>query len=87
MGYVVLGVRYWDFCRTYSKNPYPGTWGRAKGRWSRWSRDGSCGPHSTGDQASQGGPGSQVVGVVRVVTLDDMLSENIWFSCPKSSNN
>ena len=29
-----------------------------------------------GDQASQGGPGSQVV---REVSLDDMLSENIWF--------
>ena len=40
-----------------------------------------------GDQASQGGPGGQVVRVVRVVSLDDMLSENIWFSCPKSSNN
>ena len=40
-----------------------------------------------GDQASQGGPGGQVVIVVKVATLDDMLSENIWFSCPKSSNN
>ena len=40
-----------------------------------------------GDQASQGGPGGQVVRVVRMVSLDDMLSENIWFSCPKSSNN
>ena len=36
------------------------------------------------DQASQGGPGGHVV---RVVSLDDMLSKNIWFSCPKSSNN
>ena len=25
--------------------------------------------------------------VVMVVNLDDMFSENIWFSCPKSSNN
>ena len=25
--------------------------------------------------------------VKRVVKVDDMLSENIWFSCPKSSNN
>ena len=48
-----------------------------------------------GDQASQGGPGGQVVRwsggqvvrwsggqvvrVVRVATLDDMISENIWF--------
>ena len=47
-----------------------------------------------GDQASQGGPGGQVVRwsggqVVRVVRgapVDDMLSENICFSCPKSSN-
>ena len=31
-------------------------------------------------------PGGQVVRVVRVVSRDDMLSENIWFSCPKSSN-
>ena len=44
----------------------------------------SCG---RGDRASQGGPGGQVVKVVRVATLDDMFSENIWFSCPKSSNN
>ena len=29
--------------------------------------------------------GGQVVRVVRVVSLDDMLSENIWFACPKSS--
>ena len=49
---------------------------------------------------SQGGPGGQVgwwllvrwsgdqvVRVVRVATLDDMLLENIWFSCTKSSNN
>ena len=47
----------------------------------------SCDPYGPGDQASQGGPGGQVVRVVRVATLDDMLSENIWFSCPKSSNN
>ena len=50
-------------------------------------QDGSFGLNSTGDQASQGGPGGQVVRVVRVVRLDDMLSENIRFSCPKSSNN
>ena len=25
--------------------------------------------------------------MVRAATLDDMLSKNIWFSCPKSSNN
>ena len=31
--------------------------------------------------------GGQVVRAVRVVSLDDMLSENIWFSCSKSSNN
>ena len=31
--------------------------------------------------------GGQVIRVVRVATLDDMLSENIGFSCPKSSNN
>ena len=31
--------------------------------------------------------GGQVVRVAQVVSLDDMLSENIWFSCPKSSNN
>ena len=35
-----------------------------------------------GDQDSQGGPGGQVVRVVRLATLDDMISENIWFSCP-----
>ena len=29
----------------------------------------------------------QVVHVVQTVSLDDMLSENIWFLCPKSSNN
>ena len=45
-----------------------------------------------GDQASQGGPGGQVVRwsggqVKRVVKVDNMLSENMWFSCPKSSNN
>ena len=40
--------------------------------------DGFCGPY---------GPSDQVVRVVRVVRLDDMLSENICFSCPKSSNN
>ena len=56
-----------------------------------------------GDQASQGGPGGlvvrwsggqmvrwsdgQVVRVVRVVSLDDVLSENTWFSSSKSSNN
>ena len=34
-----------------------------------------------GDQASQGGPGGQVVRVVRVATLADMLSKNIWSSC------
>ena len=28
-----------------------------------------------------------VVGVVRVAILDDMVSENIWFPCPKSSTN
>ena len=31
--------------------------------------------------------GDQVVRMVRVVSLDDMLSENIWLSCSKSSNN
>ena len=31
--------------------------------------------------------GGQVVRVVNLVSLDDMLSENIGFSCPKSSNN
>ena len=31
--------------------------------------------------------GGKMVRVVRVATLDDMLSENIWFSCPKSPNN
>ena len=32
--------------------------------------------------------GGQMIRVVsRVATLDDMLSENIWFSCPKSPNN
>ena len=45
--------------------------------------DGSFGLNSTGDQASQGGAGGQVVSVVRVVSLDDMVSENIW----SSSNN
>ena len=25
--------------------------------------------------------------VKRVVKVDNMLSENMWFSCPKSSNN
>ena len=49
--------------------------------------DGFCGPYGPSDQASQGGPGGQVVRVIRVVRLDDMLSENICFSCPKSSNN
>ena len=29
----------------------------------------------------------RVVRVVRVVSLDDLLSEKKWFSCPKSSNN
>ena len=39
VGYVVLGIKYWDFCHTYIKSPiYPATWNRAKGRWSRWSR-------------------------------------------------
>ena len=33
-----------------------------------------------------GGKSGQVVIVVSVVGLDDMLSENIWFSCPKLSN-
>ena len=47
----------------------------------------SCGLYGMCDQASQGGPGGQVVGVVRVASLDDMLSDNVWFSCPKSSNN
>ena len=41
--------------------------------------DDSCGPYGPGDQASQGGPGGQVVRVVRLATLDDMISENIWF--------
>ena len=31
--------------------------------------------------------GGHVVRVIRGATLDDMRSENIWFSCPKSSNN
>ena len=31
--------------------------------------------------------GGQVIRVVRVATLDDMLSQNNWFACPKSSNN
>ena len=31
--------------------------------------------------------GGQVVRVVMVATLDDMLSENMWFSCTKSSYN
>ena len=36
-------------------------------------------------------PGGQVVRVVRVATLDAFIcfsdAFNIWFSCPKSSNN
>ena len=48
--------------------------------------DGFCGPFDPG-MASQGAPGGHVLRVVRVATMDDRLSENIWFSCPKSSNN
>ena len=28
--------------------------------------------------------GGQAVSIVTAVSLDDMLSENIWFSCPKT---
>ena len=30
--------------------------------------------------------GGQVIRVVRVVSLDDMLSENIWFACLHALN-
>ena len=47
------------------------------------------GPDGQGGQVGQvvRWSGGQVVRVVRVVSLDDMLSENIWFLSPKSSNN
>ena len=49
-------------------------------------------PGGQGGQGGLGGQGGQVVRwsggqVVRVVSLDDMLSENKWFSCPKSLYN
>ena len=47
--------------------------------------DGFCGPLDPG-MASQGAPGCQVIRVVMVATMDDMLSENIWFSGSNSSN-
>ena len=38
-------------------------------------------------QVVQTVPVVPMVQMIRVVSLDDMLSENIRFSCPKSSNN
>ena len=89
----------WSEGQVVQKGPgYQASQGGPGGQGVRWSGghdgqhvqggpDGSYGPYGPGDQASQGGPGGQVVRVVRVVSLDDMLSQNIWFSCPKSSNN
>ena len=70
-----------------------------KVRWSRWAlvirlvRVVQVARWSGGQAVRRSGGqvvrwlGGQVVRVVRVATLDYMLSENIWFSCPKSSNN
>ena len=47
---------------------------------------GSSGPGDLGDPSDPGEPVVQVVQVVRMNSLDDMQSENIWFSWSKPSN-
>ena len=90
-----ITIHFWIFLLVARRSAQFGQ----KVRWSRWAPvirqvravqvarwSGGQGARWSGGQMVRWS-GGQVIRVVRVATLDDMLSENIGFSYPKSPNN